>query len=186
MPTARFLTTVNIRTMPSISTNIVGIYYNGDTFNYDYTVENEGRLWITYIANSGIRRYCCAKDTNGDWYISINQGGGRYYQGIQIYQKNSRHNAVRREGCCFLAACYLGGLNNISECDDCFDWAVNCGKVRKRDSYVNIEKHSLGREIAQKYGRACRSGTIVKGNNHFYVMDGRREVFNSMGVGWGH
>ena len=186
MPVARFLTTVKVREGPSASTAEVAKYYNGDTVNYDNTVENEGRLWITYIAQSGKRRYCCARDTNGEWYIRINQGGGGNNQGTQIYQKNSRHDAVRREGCCFLAACYLGGLNNINECDDCFDWAVNCGKVRRSDSYVNVEKHGLGREIAQKYGRACRSGKIVKGNNHFYVMDGGREVFNSMGAGWGH
>ena len=94
---------------------------------------------------------------------------------------------MRLEGCCFLAACYLGGLNNFNECDNCFDWAANCGKVRWGDSYVNAEKHSLGRVIAQKYGRACRSGTKLKVIiNHFYVMDGGREVFNSMGAGWGH
>ena len=41
------------------------------------------------------------------------------------------------------------------------------GKVRKSDSFVNVEKHSLANEIAQKYGRSRRNGTITKGNNHF-------------------
>ena len=113
MPIARFLTTVKVRAGPSTSTAEVAKFWNGYTVNYDNNVENEGRLWITYIARSGNRRYCCARDTNGEWYISINQGGGGNSQGVQIYQKNYRHDAVRRWGCCFLAACYLGGLNNI-------------------------------------------------------------------------
>ena len=44
MSTARFLTIVKVRTRPSISTEVVDKYYNGDTVNYDNTVENEGRL----------------------------------------------------------------------------------------------------------------------------------------------
>ena len=86
-------------------------------------------------------------------------------------QKNSRHEAVRKEGCCFLCVCYLGGLNSINEADDCWDWAVNNGKVRSRDSYVLVEKHGLANEIANRYKRARRNGTIVKGNNHFFVMN---------------
>ena len=73
---ARFLTTVNVRAGPSTSTQVVAQYCNGDTVNYDKTVENEGRLWISYIARSGNRRYCCARDNNGQWYIELNGGSG--------------------------------------------------------------------------------------------------------------
>ena len=192
MPLARFLTTVRVRAGPSTSTETVARYCNGDTVNYDKTVENEGRLWISYIARSGNRRYCCAKDTSGEWYIDLGNGPGPQPQpqpsGFTcFYQKNSRYNAIRNSGCCFLSACFLGGLNNLNECDDCFDWASNCGRVRKSDAYVNAEKHGLGREIAQRYGRDYRDYKIVKGRNHFYVIDGNgHEVFNSMGQGWGH
>lgn len=184
MPVARFLTTVNVRAGPSTSTTIVAKYCNGDTVNYDKTEENEGRLWISYIARSGNRRYCCARDCSGEWYINL----GTQPNGFTcFYQKNSRHGAVRNSGCCFLAACFLGGLNDLNECDSCFDWASNCGKVRKSDAYVNVDKYGLGREISQRYGRAYKNYRIVKGNNHFYVVDGNNnEVFNSMGKGWGH
>ena len=162
---ATFLTTVHVRAGPSTTTEIVAKYCNGETVKYDKTVENEGRLWISYIASSGNRRYCCARDNTGDWYINLgnsNSNSNSNQNVPNIYQKNSRYAAVRKEGCCFLCACFLGGLNNINEADDCFDWASNSGKVRKSDSYVLVEKHNLGKEIAQKYGRTYRNYKIVK------------------------
>ena len=68
---ARFLTTVKVRAGPSTSTEVVATYSAGETVNYDKTVENEGRLWISYIGRSGNRRYCCARDTNGEKYIDL-------------------------------------------------------------------------------------------------------------------
>ena len=65
--------------------------------------------------------------------------------------------------------------------------ATNKGKVRSSDSYVIIDKHVLAGEIANKYGRNRRSGKIVKGNNHFYVINDRGvEIFNSIYPGYGH
>ncbi len=182
----KFLTTVKVRSGPSTSSDVVEKYNAGETVRFDRTVENEGRLWISYIGRSGNRRYCCARDVNGEVYISLGNGGGNNGGNVTLNQKSSRHQAVRKEGCCFLCACYLGGLNTIDEADDCFEWAVSNGKVRKSDSYVNVEKHGLANEIAQKYGRSRRSGTITKGNNHFFVMNGGREVFNSISPGYGH
>ena len=66
---ATFLTTVNIRSQPSTNSEIVGKYYDGETVRYDQTIENEGRLWITYIGQSGNRRYCCARDITGEILI---------------------------------------------------------------------------------------------------------------------
>ena len=40
MPLTRFLTTVKVRAGPSTSTSEVAKYCNGDTVNYDNTVEN--------------------------------------------------------------------------------------------------------------------------------------------------
>ena len=68
---ARLLTTVKVRARPSISAGEVATYNSGETLNYDQTVNNEGRLWISYIGKSGIRRYCCAIDTNGEKYIDL-------------------------------------------------------------------------------------------------------------------
>ena len=68
---ATFLTAVKVRAGPSTSTEVVATYSAGETVNYDKTGENEGRLWISYIGRSGNRRYCCARDTNGEKYIDL-------------------------------------------------------------------------------------------------------------------
>ena len=73
---ARFLTNVKVRAGPSTSTESVALYNTGDTVKYDKTVENEGRLWISYIGRSGNRRYCCARDVNGEVYIDLGNNGG--------------------------------------------------------------------------------------------------------------
>ena len=181
---ARFLTTVKVRAGPSTSTEVVATYSAGETVNYDKTVENEGRLWISYIGRSGNRRYCCARDTNGEKYIDLGNHGGNGGS-VSLNQKSSRHPAVRAEGCCFLCTCYLGGLNNMNEADDCFAWALSQGKVRN-DSWVK-NKDVLPGEIANRYGRNRRSGRIVPGKNHFYVVNaGGVEIFNSISPGYGH
>ena len=67
----KFLANVKVRTGPSISSESVATYYPGETVKYDKTVNNEGRLWISYIGKSGNRRYCCAIDANGEKYIDL-------------------------------------------------------------------------------------------------------------------
>ena len=68
-----FLTTVRVRAGPSISTEKVEKYCEGVIVRYDSTVENEGRLWISHIGRSGNRRFCCARDNSGEWYINIKE-----------------------------------------------------------------------------------------------------------------
>lgn len=59
---------LNVRNMPNTKNNIpVAQYEKGDLINYDsYTVAN-GYVWISYISNSGIRRYVAVReiDDNG-------------------------------------------------------------------------------------------------------------------------
>lgn len=201
---AKFLTTVNVRSNPSTSSEIVAKYEKGETVNYDQTLKNEGRLWISYIANSGNRRYCCARDTSGEIYIdnvisnnsnnnnnpNVNNNSNNKKKNNSSYpflQTQSKYEAVRKEGCLFCAICFLGGLNNIDEVDECFVWAVSKGKVRENDSYVNTNRIDLAKEIAKKYGRKYRNYHIYKGNNHFYIVDSNgNEIYNSSGPGWGH
>ena len=96
------------------------------------------------------------------------------------------HSAVRKEGCCFLCTSYLVGLNNFNEADECWEWATSQEKVRD-DSWVNINKDVFAGEITNRYGRNRRSGRIVQGNNHFYVVNaGGVEIFNSISPGYGH
>ena len=100
---------------------------------------------------------------------------------------------LKKRDVIFLCACYLGGLNNIDEADDCFEWASttkysgNLTMVRRRDSYVNMNNKDLARAIAQRYDRQMRDGKIVHGNIHFYVVDHNGiEIFNSVRPGYGH
>ena len=44
-------------------------------------------------------------------------------------QKQSKYPVVRKEGCLFCAACFLGGLNNINEVDEFYELAIKYGKV---------------------------------------------------------
>ena len=104
-----------------------------------------------------------------------------------MLQKNAGYKAVKKSGCCFLCACYLGGLNNIDEANLIFEWATKTKKVQASDAYVLINKYTLANEIAQITGRSRRSGKIVEGNNHFYVIDDQgNEIYNSAGPGFGH
>ena len=73
---ARFLTNVKVRAGPSTSSESVATYNAGETVKYEKTVNNEGRVWITYIGKSGNRRYCCAVDTNGEKYIDLGNNDG--------------------------------------------------------------------------------------------------------------
>ena len=103
-----------------------------------------------------------------------------------MLQKDSGHEAVKKEGCCFLCCCYKRGLNTIQEADTCFYWALDNNKVRG-DSYVQINKDTFAKEIAEKYGRSVRPVKFVKGKNHFYLVDEQgNEVYNSVKPGYGH
>ena len=68
---AKILTDVRVRSAPSVSSEQVESYHSGETVRYVKTENNEWRLWITYVAKSGNRRYCCSFDTNGEKYIEL-------------------------------------------------------------------------------------------------------------------
>ena len=69
--TAKFLTTVNVRTGPGTSYKAVSTYSKGETVKYDKLVTGDSRTWISYISSSGSRHYCCAIDKDGSKYISV-------------------------------------------------------------------------------------------------------------------
>ena len=68
---ARFLANVKVRAGPSSSTGLVAEYYKGQTVKYDQTEIKEGRKWISFLDNSGIRRYCCVFDKDGKPLIEL-------------------------------------------------------------------------------------------------------------------
>lgn len=47
----------NIRSAPSTSSTIVGLYNQGQGFYYDSKVVAGGYVWLSYISYSGVRRY---------------------------------------------------------------------------------------------------------------------------------
>ena len=81
---ATFLTRVKVRAGPSTLKESVDSYAAGETVYYDRKVENEGRLWISYVGRSGNRRYCCARDTNGEIYIKLGNNGNGVNNGETV------------------------------------------------------------------------------------------------------
>lgn len=48
---------LNVRASAGLSGEIVAVYTAGQAINYDGWIDNDGYIWITYIAGSGNRRY---------------------------------------------------------------------------------------------------------------------------------
>lgn len=47
----------SIRTEPKVSSPEIAYYDAGSSVNYDSVLQSEGRYWISYISQSGVRRY---------------------------------------------------------------------------------------------------------------------------------
>lgn len=76
LPTVRVYTVgvdkLNIRNAPSLNSEVVGTYENGEEFNYMEFCYAEGYEWLSYISNSGERRYVASMnletgETYGTW-----------------------------------------------------------------------------------------------------------------------
>ena len=67
LPTVRVYTVgvdkLNIRNAPSLNSEVVGVYENGEEFNYMDFCYAEGYEWLSYISNSGERRYVASMNT---------------------------------------------------------------------------------------------------------------------------
>lgn len=55
---------LNIRAMPTIDSEVVGSYGQGESVIYDEIIKNGGYVWISWIGNSGNRRYMAMKNLN--------------------------------------------------------------------------------------------------------------------------
>lgn len=76
LPTVRVYTVgvdkLNIRNAPSTDAEIVGTYEAGEEFNYMEFCYTGGYEWLSYISNSGVRRYVASMnletgETFGTW-----------------------------------------------------------------------------------------------------------------------
>ena len=53
----QIIETLNIRTAPSKNAEVVATYSSGNEFKYDGYIDADGVRWVTYIGQSGNRRY---------------------------------------------------------------------------------------------------------------------------------
>ena len=66
----RFTTTVNVRTGPNISTPIWVVIHAGTVVECNGSVDGfDGRIWVSFIGNSGKLRWACAEDDDGQCYV---------------------------------------------------------------------------------------------------------------------
>ena len=195
---------LNVRAGPSTSSAKVAHYDSGNIINSgNLIVQNEGRYWLRYTGGSGNQRYVCMWE-NGTYFVNVppNVPGPRpdppppnptqlpvpgTITGLPHIPKQGdfSDNRIKRWGCCFLCTCVKGGLTTKSQCEDCFNWGMQSGKLRNRDCYVNYDKEAWAREISQKYGTPYHGDYIFqKNSHHFWLVQNGREIFNSAGLGW--
>lgn len=69
----RFTTTVNAREGPNISAPICGKVPEGTVIHCEGSVDGwDGRIWVSFIGNSGNLRWACAEDADGQCYVDDN------------------------------------------------------------------------------------------------------------------
>ena len=183
---------LRVRAGPSVNTPEVAYYDAGQKiYSTLGLVENEGRTWLKYQAASGNIRYICQRDINGNIFIDCGPPPPPSETGIPGIPKQTAfgHESIRNWGCCFLCTCVKGGLTTASQCVDCFNWGMSSGKLRW-DCWINCDKVAWAREISQKYGTPYHEDYIFQksvhrdNSTHFWLTQGGREIFNSMGIGY--
>ncbi|MGS6004760.1 SH3 domain-containing protein, partial [Streptococcus pyogenes] len=57
---------INIRRWPSLASEVVGSYKQGDTVSFDSEGYANGYYWISYVGDSGMRDYLAIGQTDKD------------------------------------------------------------------------------------------------------------------------
>lgn len=57
---------LNVRNSPDTNGEVVATYSKGQTFNYDSFIISNGFVWLSYISNSGARRYVAEGPYDGN------------------------------------------------------------------------------------------------------------------------
>ena len=159
---AKFLSTVKARASPSMLSQEVETFNSEETLKYDQTVNNEGKIWLSYKGRSGIRRYCCIVDKNGKPCIDPGNnsqialacyfdektgrngnnlnGGALYYAELLI-----NHNQKSFKG--------LGGLPYGQRLKITYkDKSVIAYKGDERDGGINLPKIGIHENLAKVLG----------------------------------
>ena len=69
---------LNVRTAPSLSADVVAVYDEGEEFRYDSVYSAEGYIWVSYIGQSGERRYVAAGVANASGNVNVEPYGTFY------------------------------------------------------------------------------------------------------------
>ena len=194
---------LNVRTGPSVGSQKVAYYDAGQIIKSgDLLIENEERIWLRYTGGSGNKRFICAINNDGSVFVEVpaHIPGPRKIRKIPPpppqpssptgipgipKQQEFPDNRIRQTGCCFLCTCVKGGLTNMNQCMDCFNWGINSGKLRGSDCYINCNKENWAKEISQRYGTPYHGDyCFQKNHHHFWLTLNGQEIFNSSGIGW--
>lgn len=57
---------LHVRNDPSNDNAVIATYVAGQTFNYDSYQVNDGFVWLSYVSNSGVRRYIAEGPNDGN------------------------------------------------------------------------------------------------------------------------
>ena len=174
---------LKVRTGPSTNSESPDYYDKGDIIQSgNLIIVTEGRYWLRYTGRSGNQRFVCARDTDGSQYVNVDPSIPIVYD---LKQKSFPNEDIRNSGCCFLCSCVKGGLTTMDACLDCYNWALQSGKIAK-NCYVNIEKNNFAKQISEKYGTPFHPDYQFQTNSrrsHFWLTRNGVEIFNSEGIG---
>lgn len=157
---------------------------NKDYYSWQYGDETsngqDGYAGSTGKAIDRFQIYCSNRT------VPINPGTCTKDPNTYMHQRDSKYNAVVKEGCLYCCICYMAGFCTITQVDNAFDWACNNGWLRRSDSYVQtLDRVGFAKALNAKFGGSFRSGlTIQYSGTHFYVTKGGKEVYNSVYIGY--
>ena len=190
---------LNIRTRPSFTAEKVGQFQAKDLIESGKElIIEENRIWLKFNDEAGNERYVCVVNDNHDVYVSVspNIPGPRHIPVIGVPPEVGRlfsipkqtafsDDRIKNWGSCFLCICVKGGLTNAEQIMNCFKWGLASGKLRNSDISFNCNREQWAREISFRYGTIYHGDyCLQKNNDHFWLTQNGREIYNPKGLGW--
>lgn len=168
--TATFRTSINIRTDTSLNAEIVGTYGQGQSANYegiyrDY--DDPDRIWISYIAYSGSRRYICVLNPDGTIYADIVGSSGQKWPSSTSGGKHS----VSENGVNLVAQ--FEGFRSSAYQDQGGVWTIGYGHtsgVKSGDTITEARAKELLLSDLQIAANAVNSYSLNINQNQFDAL----------------
>lgn len=190
---------LNIRSRPSFTAEKVGQFQAKDLIKSGKElIIEENRIWLKFNDKTGNERYVCVVNNNHDVYVNVspNIPGPRHIPVIGVPPEVGRllsipkqtefsDDRIKNWGSCFLCTCVKGGLTNVEQIMECFNWGLHSGKLRNSDIFINYNKEQWAREISSRYGTTYHYDYFFEKNNqHFWLTKNGNEIYNPKGLGW--